>query len=429
MSIRRSGRLLGAALLTTILVGGGAPVGAADPVTITMWDIPESDPYVAWWQAYVEEFNAANPDIQVKLETFPTEEYKTKWAAAVASDSLPDIWYGIPGPQTETAWKDGKVQPLDGLMAKDRFAQGSVDTCSFDGQWACMPLYLGAEFVYYNKAQFAQAGVDPSTWANPQQPTWEEFTAAAEALKAAGIPPIALGNKDDWPGIQWLWAFESRFGGNEAFFDAVSGENGGSYCSEPMVKAADFTQQLATNGWLTPGFNGIGGPDKYTLWTQGQGAMIFQGPWLLGYIGDTAPEDFDYGFFVFPGFPEEDPDFQGLVMAGIDALWISKSSPNAAAAAKFLDGFSDPGRAADFAVKTQNISVVNGITPPAGSEDDVLWQLGEVAAAAPGYSPWWDASGLPPAVNDEMLAMSQPLFAGEITPDEFCRRLEKAAGR
>ncbi len=125
---KEQARLLGAALLTTVLVGGGAPVAAADPVTITMWDIPESDPYVAWWQAYVDEFNAANPDIQVKLETFPTEEYKTKWAAAVASDSLPDIWYGIPGPQTETAWKEGKVQPLDGLMAKDRFAQGSVDT-------------------------------------------------------------------------------------------------------------------------------------------------------------------------------------------------------------------------------------------------------------------------------------------------------------
>ena len=116
-------------------------------------------------------------------------------------------------------------------------------------------------------------------------------------------------------------------------------------------------------------------------------------------------------------------------MAGIDALWVAANSPNAEAAADFLNGFADPDRAVDFAVDTQNISVIKGIVPPAGTEDDVLWQLGDVAGAAPGYSPWWDASGLPPEVNDEMLAMSQGLFAGKISPEDFVARLDKAAGR
>jgi hypothetical protein len=55
--------------------------------------------------------------------------------------------------------------------------------------------------------------------------------------------------------------------------------------------------------------------------------------------------------------------------------------------------------------------------------------LAEVAASAPGYSPWWDASGLPAEVNAEMLAMSQGLFAEEITPEDFVARLDAAAGR
>jgi raffinose/stachyose/melibiose transport system substrate-binding protein len=403
-----------------------APAG---PVALTMWDIPESEPYTAWWQQYVDTWNAAHPEIQVNMEVFPSEEYRTKWPAAVTSGTLPDIWYGIPGPSTQQAWVDGKVQALDGLLATDRFSDAAIANCSFDGQVACMPLYLGAEFVYYNKALFDQAGVDVSTWADPRQPTWDEFTAAAEALKIAGVPPIALGNKDDWPGIQWMWAFESRFGGNEAFYDAVTGENGATYSSEPILKAVQYTQQLAASGWLTDGFNGIGGDAKYTLWTQGRGAMIFQGPWLLGYIQGTAPEDFAYDFFIFPSFPDEEPEFQGLVMAGIDALWVSSSSASPEAAAQFLNGFSEPATAADFAVKTQNFSVVKGITPPAGQEDDPLWQLAEVAASAPGYSPWWDASGLPAEVNAEMLAMSQGLFAQEITPEDFVARLDAAAGR
>jgi raffinose/stachyose/melibiose transport system substrate-binding protein len=221
--MRRS-RPLGAVSLALVIAAAGVSTTTAQsgepvtgPVALTMWDIPESEPYTAWWQGYVDTWNAAHPDIQVTMEVFPSEEYRTKWPAAVTSDTLPDIWYGIPGPSTQQAWADGKVQALDGLLAADRFSDAAIANCSFDGQVACMPLYLGAEFVYYNKAHFEQAGVDPATWADPRQPTWAEFTAAAEALKAAGIPPIALGNKDDWPGIQWMWAFESRFGGNEAF--------------------------------------------------------------------------------------------------------------------------------------------------------------------------------------------------------------------
>ncbi len=273
----RTRLIIGLGLAAIMAVMSGASIAQAQPAQITMWDIPESDPYTAWWQEYVDEWNAANPDVQVKMEVFPTEEYKTKYVAALASDTLPDIFYGIPGPATQQAWKDGRIKSLDGLLDADRFAEGALSSCSFDGQVVCMPLYLGAEFVYYNKDHFAQAGIEVDSWANPLQPTWEEFSAAAEALKEAGIPPIALGNKDDWPGIQWVWAFQSRFGGNEAFYGAVSGENGGSYSDPSILKAAEYTQQLAENGWLTPGFNGIGGADKYTLWTQGRGAIDLPG--------------------------------------------------------------------------------------------------------------------------------------------------------
>ena len=396
-------------------------------IELTMWDIPESEPYTAWWTEYVAKFNAEHPNIQVTMEVFPTEVYKTKFVAALASNTLPDIFYQAPGPETQTAFREGKIKSLEGLLHKERWTEGAASQCSFDGKMVCMPLYLAPEYVYYNKNHFAQAGVDVQTWANPLQPTWDEFTAAAEALKAAGIPPIALGNKDNWPGIQWMWSFESRFGGNEAFYDAVSGA--GAYNSPAFLKAAEYTRLLAEKDWLTPGYNGIGGADKYTLWTQEKGAMIWQGPWLLGYVPETAPEGFDYSFFIFPSFPDENPDYQGLIMAGVDALWISATSAHPEAAAEFLNGFADPEIAIDFAVKTQNVSVIKGVVPPAGQENEVIWQLGQVASQAPAYSPWWDISGLPPAVNDEMLNMSQGLFVGEISPQEFVDRLEAAAGR
>ena len=156
----RTRLIIGLGLAAVMAVMSGASIAQAQPAQITMWDIPESDPYTAWWQEYVDEWNAANPDVQVKMEVFPTEEYKTKYVAALASDTLPDIFYGIPGPATQQAWKDGRIKSLDGLLDADRFAEGALSSCSFDGQVVCMPLYLGAEFVYYNKDHFAQAGID-----------------------------------------------------------------------------------------------------------------------------------------------------------------------------------------------------------------------------------------------------------------------------
>jgi hypothetical protein len=43
--------------------------------------------------------------------------------------------------------------------------------------------------------------------------------------------------------------------------------------------------------------------------------------------------------------------------------------------------------------------------------------------------PWLVLSAGAQKVNDEMLAMSQGLFAEEITPADFVARLDKAAGR
>jgi raffinose/stachyose/melibiose transport system substrate-binding protein len=290
-----------------------------------------------------------------------------------------------------------------------------------------MPMYFAPGYIYYNKKMFEEAGVDPQTWANPSEPTWEEFTDAADALKAAGFDPIALGNGDTWPGLWYYWAFQNRYGGNEELFKAIN--EGGTYQAPSFFKAGEMSQELANRDYLTPNFNSYSGADKYTVFTQGNGAMIYQGTWMLGRILEQAPEDFEFGFFNFPSFSDGNPDSQSDVMAGMDAMWISANSENPEAAAEFLNGFADPERALEFIVKTQNIPAVNGITAPAGQEEEVLWKLTDLTSKATGVFPWWDISALPPAVNEEMMSMGQALLLGEITPEEFTQRMDAAAGR
>jgi ABC-type glycerol-3-phosphate transport system substrate-binding protein len=65
-----------------------------------------------------------------------------------------------------------------------------------------LPVTVQGYGMYYNKANFVKAGLDP----NRAPSSWNDFLAACEALKNAGITPIIMGNGGYPVGIEWLYA-------------------------------------------------------------------------------------------------------------------------------------------------------------------------------------------------------------------------------
>lgn len=311
-------------ILSAALSVWTAPAFAA-PVELTMWDIPESDVYTAWWHKHIDAFNASHPDIHVTLEVFETEAYRAKISSALAAGTTADIFYLAAGPQGFQAYRDGQTGSLKDVLDATKFTDTSMATCSVEGTLVCMPLYIAPNLLYYNKALFAQAGVDPAKWADPAQPTWAEFIAACDALKAKGIVPIALGNGDNWPGTMYMWGFQNRYGGTKELDAAATGKGGATFSKSPgFLKAAEAVAKLgATPGYLPLGYNGITGGQKYSLFTAGNAAIIFQGPWVLGRIATDAPKDFSFGVFNFPTLPEGLKDSEHDVIGGFDAMFIT----------------------------------------------------------------------------------------------------------
>ena len=377
-------RCVAAAVAVASLLTIGGPIAAsAEPVEITMWDIPESEPYTAWWKAHVEQFNKDHPDIHVTLEVFESEAYRSKLSSALVAGTTADIFYLAVGPQGFQALRDGQARPLDGILDASKFAESAIAGCSVDGKLACMPLYIAPNLFYYNKKMFAQAGIDTAKWKNPAQPTAEEFAAALAALKAAGLVPLALGNADSWPGAMYLWAYQNRFGGVNDLAAALAGKDGKTFSSTPSFKkAAEEIVAVGKSGNLPLGYNGIGGGQKYGLFTSGQGAIIFQGPWMLGYIATDAPKDFDFGFFNFPSYADGPADSQQDVLGGFDALWVSANTKHPEAVATFLNSFADKDTAVSFQKDTQNISVIKEVL--AATADSERGHLADGAACRQG---------------------------------------------
>ena len=77
----------------------------------------------------------------------------------------------------------------------DKFPKGIIDLVSYNGAPYAVPVGVHRNGVLWNNAKIlADNGIKAPT-------DWDSFFAAADKLKAAGITPLALGDKDGWTDV------------------------------------------------------------------------------------------------------------------------------------------------------------------------------------------------------------------------------------
>jgi ABC-type glycerol-3-phosphate transport system substrate-binding protein len=219
---------------------------AGPTITLTYYWWAESDVPGAdnWMQQTIALFEKAHPNIQVKLDIQSSDALQSNFAAAAAAHSGPDIatqWATMP--VLSQAWS-GAIVPLNGLIPASEMKHwvGTAENAYGGKVWG-MPLYLIGIPVVYNKTLFSKAGLDP----NKPPATWAEFLSACAKLKAKGIIPFAMGNKDGFAGA-WFW---STFGkGSLNSVDDVK---------RAVVGQTHFTDPQFTS-WLTALKTMLSGP-------------------------------------------------------------------------------------------------------------------------------------------------------------------------
>jgi multiple sugar transport system substrate-binding protein len=135
-----------------------------------------------------------------------------------------------------------------------------------DGKLIGLPILGDATMLVWNRAQYAQVGLDPAA----QPKTWEEVAANGGKLKAAGLGGFGLPGGKGWQvSCMWIILF-AKYGGE--YF----GENyAPQFNSEAGLNATKFMveqlQPLAPAGNLTWDFPEM--LDALTTGTAGQGMM------------------------------------------------------------------------------------------------------------------------------------------------------------
>ena len=98
------------------------------------------------------------------------------------------------GRQAEELVAEGLFLDLTDLAEEEGwrdfvFPSSLLDSCTLDGRLYCVPVNIHSwQWIWLNNEAFSKAGVDvPSDW--------NEFVASADALRSAGIAPLATGSQ------------------------------------------------------------------------------------------------------------------------------------------------------------------------------------------------------------------------------------------
>jgi raffinose/stachyose/melibiose transport system substrate-binding protein len=369
-----------------------------------------------------KQYEAAHPNVTIKITVIANDPFKTKLATAMQAGTPPDIFQSWGGGTLQQYAKAGLMKDITSDLNSggwgDTFSSGALNLYSYNGHYYGVPWDAGAVGFWYNKALFTQAGITsaPTTWA--------DFLADIQKLKAAGITPMALGEKDEWPGAFYWEYFAVRLGGKQAFQDAYSHANGHSFNDPAFVQAGQYLQQLVAAQPFENGFLGAAyDPNHETLMGNGKAAMELMGQWApsndIAKAADKKGPEF--GFFPFPSLPDQ----QGTptdVLGGGNGWGIGKNaSPEAVDFVKFLTS----------ATNQETDAAKGALLPPVKAAqsavtDPNLQAVAQMVGNASYYQLYYDQF-MTPAVGAVVNDQTAALFAGKTTPAAAAAAIDTAA--
>ncbi|ADO54387.1 extracellular solute-binding protein [Paenibacillus polymyxa] len=275
--------------------GGG---NVTKDVTITFQNInPDpSTPSYKMIKQIVSQYEQDHPHVKIELDSLNTDQQKLKLKTQAAAKEVPDITIVNPAAQMKPFVDAGLLAPLNDVAdkegLKDTFQDGLLNYYSFDDKLYAFPDGNNIEVVFYNKELFEQAGIQKLPT------TFDELITTVKTLKAKGITPIAIGEKDSWTGSLLFMNILLRTNEGPNFLnDVLDGKK--TFNDPAFVEAVDAFQELVQAGAFPDGATSIDYNAGGNIFKTRKAAMYIMGTWETGSI-DASPVAGKVGAFQFP---------------------------------------------------------------------------------------------------------------------------------
>lgn len=346
---------------------GGAGFGATAHGTVVMWCRAATQTAS---QLVVDRFNASHKNLKVQLTAIPDAQYITKLATAIRARVVPDL-VDIDDINTTLLASHQALTDLTPLISalpyKDKLSPGHLNLGTLGGKHYGLPFAADVSVLFYNKALFTKAGLDP----NKGPTSLREVLTDARKINAlgGGVKGYSFGGNS--PGIMGFTALPNVWATKTHLFQGPVGSQTVRVAgNEPLRQVLQFyrtvwAEKLAPVGDRTESGATWGADFKagtVGIWPGNWGVMVSAPKKFLSQVGAVA----------LPG-----PTGGGSVFSGGDNIAIVRGAKNPAGAwqvAKFA-----------LAIEQQKVLPSSGYTPVRSDintpEFRRTWRLDAVAVA------------------------------------------------
>ncbi len=369
------------------------------------------------FEAAVEKFKAANPDINVTVNIADREAHKTAIRNFLSADA-PDITAWYPGNRMAPFVNAGQFEDISDLWASDPNLSTSFEaikpTMSMDGKQYGVPYSYYQWGIYYRSDVLAAAGVEG------EPKTWDELLSACDKLKEAGITPFTIGTKFLWTAAGVFDYLNLRTNGYDVHNDLTAGK---IKYTDPRIRATfdkwsemmdrcSFVENHATMSWQ----------DALAPFVKGEAAMYVMGNFAVAAMKDAGLTDDQIDYMQFP---EITPGVPRAEEAPADALFIPTNAKNKEDARKFLAFIAQP------EIQSEWNKTIGQLPPNSKAEvgDDKFIQEGfQTVSTATGLAQFFDRDA-PAEMAKAGMEGFQEFMIKPDRLDEILERLDKVQER
>ncbi len=362
-------------------------------------------------------------NVTIDMQNIPTDQYATTFKTKFASNDVPDLVqvHGLDDNLFSGSEKvtidPNKFADLSDLTSVADFLPTVIEARkkNIANKLFYVPVSTNVLGVIYNKKVFSDNGIALPT-------NYDEFIAACEKLKAAGITPIAGGFKDAWATqIIPFIAFGQYVNAKDMTIREKLADGSLKYADikEDLTKVLNVQQDWADKGYFQKGFLGTDINVASQLVGTGKAAMLINGTWQYKSVQDADPSA-QIGFFALPlNAPGEKTTVPTIADSG---FIVNAESKNVEASKQVLNYYLSTEN------QTRIIADLNGIPTNTKVKVDspFVTEVQGAMAAGQVQPDFWNAggyykpSGTAFLIDKEM----QNLLAKGITIDDFIAKYD-----
>lgn len=261
-------------------------ISPQEQVTLTWWDFygPAGSIRGDSVENALARYTEAHPEVTFERRNIPRGDYTRTLIQTATSGSGPDLLIAA---NWETgAYADaGMIVDLSSYVAEwgqqDKYYPVMWELTQYDGSTYAIPHFSDVYAIWYNKAIFAEAGIEPPT-------TWDEMQTAAEALSDGSRYGLAFS------------AITGSEGANAFIIRALgAGVEPENFDTPEGLRAAEQWRALVENGAVSRGALNWTDDDVKDQFISGNAAMMINSATYVAAMAEEAP-DLDWGIIPVP---------------------------------------------------------------------------------------------------------------------------------